>query len=49
MGALWIRALGPLEVIADGASVPVTSRKLRIVLECLALRPNAIVSTDFLA
>ena len=49
MGALWIRALGPLEVIADGASVPVTSRKLRIVLECLALRPNIVVSTDFLA
>ncbi|MCQ6269224.1 NB-ARC domain-containing protein [Pseudarthrobacter sp. R1] len=49
MGALWIRALGPLEVITDGEPVPVTSRKLRIVLECLALRPNTVVSTDFLA
>ncbi|MCP8999096.1 winged helix-turn-helix domain-containing protein [Pseudarthrobacter sp. RMG13] len=49
MGALWIRTLGPLEVVADGAPVIVGSRKLRIVLECLALRANSVVSTDFLA
>ncbi|WP_248762058.1 BTAD domain-containing putative transcriptional regulator [Pseudarthrobacter sp. SSS035] len=49
MGALWIRTLGPLEVVADGAPVIVGSGKLRIVLECLALRANSVVSTDFLA
>ncbi|MGM9473930.1 BTAD domain-containing putative transcriptional regulator [Pseudarthrobacter sp. YS3] len=49
MSALWIRALGPLEVVADGASVSVGSRKLRIVLECLALRANSVVAADFLA
>lgn len=49
MGALWIRALGPLDVIADGASVSVGSAKLRIVLECLALRANSVVGPDFLA
>ncbi|MEV7455120.1 BTAD domain-containing putative transcriptional regulator [Pseudarthrobacter oxydans] len=49
MGALWIRALGPLEVIADGVQVPVSSRNLRIVLECLALRANSVVAADVLA
>lgn len=49
MGALWIRALGPLEVIADGVQVPVSSRNLRIVLECLTLRANSVVPADFLA
>jgi predicted ATPase/DNA-binding SARP family transcriptional activator len=49
MGALWIRALGPLQVIADGVQVPVSSRNLRIVLECLALRANSVVAADFLA
>lgn len=49
MSALWIRALGPLEVVADGAPVPVGSGKLRIVLETLALRANSVVSADFLA
>lgn len=48
MGALWIRALGPLEVITDGVQVPVSSRNLRIVLECLALRANSVVPADFL-
>ncbi|WP_193340315.1 BTAD domain-containing putative transcriptional regulator [Pseudarthrobacter sp. AB1] len=48
MGALWIRTLGPLEVVADGAPVIVGRGKLRIVLECLALRANSVVSTDFL-
>jgi predicted ATPase/DNA-binding SARP family transcriptional activator len=49
MGALWIRALGPLQVNADGVQVPVSSRNLRIVLECLALRANSVVAADFLA
>ena len=49
MGALWIRTLGPLEVVADGAPVAVGSGKLRIVLACLALRANSVVATDFLA
>lgn len=48
MGALWIRALGPLEVITDGVQVPFSSRNLRIVLECLALRANSVVPADFL-
>ncbi|WP_165478280.1 BTAD domain-containing putative transcriptional regulator [Arthrobacter sp. S39] len=49
MGALWIKSLGPLEVVADGAPVGVGSGKLRIVLACLALRANSVVATDFLA
>jgi predicted ATPase/DNA-binding SARP family transcriptional activator len=49
MGALWIRALGPLQVNADGVQVPVSSRNLRIVLECMALRANSVVAADFLA
>ncbi|NSX35380.1 AfsR/SARP family transcriptional regulator [Pseudarthrobacter oxydans] len=49
MSALWIRALGPLQVIADGVPVPVSSLSLRIVLECLALRANSVVAADFLA
>ncbi|MEW1921213.1 BTAD domain-containing putative transcriptional regulator [Pseudarthrobacter oxydans] len=49
MSALWIRALGPLQVIADGVPVPVSSHSLRIVLECLALRANSVVAADFLA
>lgn len=49
MGALWIRALGPLEVVADGMPVAVRAGKQRIVLACLALRPNSLVTADFLA
>lgn len=48
MVALRIRALGRLEIVADGVPVAVGSRKLRMVLECLALRANAVVATDFL-
>ncbi|MFJ5695043.1 BTAD domain-containing putative transcriptional regulator [Arthrobacter sp. NPDC093125] len=48
MGALWIRALGPLEVLADGVPVAVGARQQRIVLECLALRANSVVTSDFL-
>lgn len=48
MGALWIRALGPLEVVADGTPVPVRAGQQRIVLECLALRANSMVTFDFL-
>ncbi|PTT69751.1 AfsR/SARP family transcriptional regulator, partial [Arthrobacter sp. HMWF013] len=49
MGALWIRVLGPLKVIAGGTPVSVGSGKLRIVLETLALRSNSVVAADFLA
>ncbi|WP_455833645.1 BTAD domain-containing putative transcriptional regulator [Pseudarthrobacter siccitolerans] len=49
MGALRIRALGPLEVVADGRTVLLGSEKLRIVLECLVLMPNTVVTADFLA
>lgn len=49
MSALWIRALGPLQVIVDGVQVPASGRNLRIVLECLALRANSVVAADFLA
>ncbi|WP_426225037.1 BTAD domain-containing putative transcriptional regulator [Pseudarthrobacter sp. DSP2-3-2b1] len=49
MSALWIKALGPLEVIADGTPVAVSSGKPRIVLETLALRANSVVAADFLA
>jgi predicted ATPase/DNA-binding SARP family transcriptional activator len=49
MGALQIRALGPLEVVADGQSVLLGSEKMRIVLECLVLMANTVVTADFLA
>jgi predicted ATPase/DNA-binding SARP family transcriptional activator len=48
MGALWIRALGPLEVVVAGVPVPVSAGQQRIVLECLALRANTVVTSDFL-
>jgi predicted ATPase/DNA-binding SARP family transcriptional activator len=48
MGALWIRALGPLEVTAGGTPVAVRAGQQRIVLECLALRANSVVTSDFL-
>jgi predicted ATPase/DNA-binding SARP family transcriptional activator len=48
MGALWIRALGPLEVVVGGAPVAVGAGQQRIVLECLALRANSVVTSDFL-
>ena len=49
MTTLWIRALGPLEVVADGMQVALGAGQQRIVLECLALRANTVVSSDFLA
>ena len=49
MVALRIRALGPVDVVIAGEPVPVRAAKLRIVLECLALRANCVVSPDFLA
>lgn len=48
MGALWIRALGPLEVVAGGTPVAVRAAQQRIVLACLALRANSVVTHDFL-
>lgn len=48
VGALWIRALGPLEVVAGGVPVAIGAGQPRIVLECLALRANSVVTSDFL-
>src|SRR6476620_9388285 len=48
MCALAIRALGPLEVVVDGTSIAVGAGQQRIVLECLALRANSVVTSDFL-
>lgn len=48
MSTLGIRALGPLEVVSDGAPVAMSAAQQRVVLECLALRANAVVSSDFL-
>src|SRR5215207_8807108 len=41
-----IRLLGPVELLVDGASVPVAGTKLRAVLAMLALEANRPVSTD---
>src|SRR5690242_3614928 len=48
MAALLVRALGPLEVAVDGLSVKVGGAKQRVVLACLALRANSVVSLDAL-
>jgi predicted ATPase/DNA-binding SARP family transcriptional activator len=48
MGALWLRVLGPLEVVAGGTPVAVRAGQQRIVLECLAMRANSMVTSDFL-
>ena len=41
-----IRLLGPVELVVDGASVPVAGTKLRAVLAMLALDANRPVSAD---
>src|SRR5215207_8950191 len=41
-----IRLLGPVELLVDGASVPVAGIKLRAVLAMLALEANRPVSAD---
>lgn len=48
MSALWIRALGPLDVVLGGEHISVGGAKQRIVLACLALRANSVVTTDTL-
>lgn len=48
VGALAIRVLGPLELVVDGLPEIVRANQQRIVLECLALRANTVVSSDFL-
>jgi DNA-binding SARP family transcriptional activator/tetratricopeptide (TPR) repeat protein len=40
------RVLGPLEVLLDGAVVPVPAGRSRTLLATLLLRPNRIVSVD---
>lgn len=48
MSALWIRALGPLDVMLGGEHISVGGTKQRIVLACLALRANSVVTADTL-
>jgi predicted ATPase/DNA-binding SARP family transcriptional activator len=48
MGALLVRALGPLEVVVDGLPVRLGGAKQRVVLACLILRANSVVSVDAL-
>jgi predicted ATPase/DNA-binding SARP family transcriptional activator len=48
VSALSIRALGPLEVAADGAPIAVGGAKQRLVLACLVLRTNTVVPLDAL-
>ncbi|HEX8509826.1 MAG TPA: BTAD domain-containing putative transcriptional regulator [Propionibacteriaceae bacterium] len=48
MGALWIRALGPLQVVVEGAPAVLRAGKPQVVLECLALRANSVVTADVL-
>src|SRR5215472_4661129 len=40
------RVLGPLEVVDDGRSIPLGSRKLRALLALLVLNPGEVVSRD---
>ncbi|MBN3498085.1 winged helix-turn-helix domain-containing protein [Arthrobacter pascens] len=40
--------MGPLAVVVGGAPVAVGAGQQRIVSECLALRANSIVTSDFL-
>lgn len=49
MGLLSIRSLGPLEIVVAGLPVTLAARQQRVVLECLALRANSVVTSDFLA
>ena len=48
MGALRIRALGPLELNVDGTRVVLGASQQRRVLAFLALRANSLVTTDSL-
>ena len=44
--ALQVRLLGPVDVLADGASRPVSGLRRAAVLATLALHPGRVVSTD---
>lgn len=44
--AVEYRVLGPLEVLADGAVVPVPAGRCRVLLATLLLRPNRFVTAD---
>ena len=46
VAGMEIRLLGPVELLVDGASVPVAGTKLRAVLAMLALEANRPVSAD---
>lgn len=43
-----MRVLGPLELVVDGLPAIVKASQQRILLECLALRANTVLSNDFL-
>ncbi|WP_346114791.1 AfsR/SARP family transcriptional regulator, partial [Nonomuraea maheshkhaliensis] len=49
MTSVRFSVLGPLTAVQDGASVPVTVGKLRVLLATLLLRPNEVVPADLLA
>ncbi|MEV7097913.1 BTAD domain-containing putative transcriptional regulator [Amycolatopsis sp. NPDC051045] len=44
--SLRFRVLGPLEVVVDGAVVPVNATKQRVLLAMLLLSANSLVSAD---
>ncbi|MEV0230694.1 BTAD domain-containing putative transcriptional regulator [Nonomuraea sp. NPDC050786] len=46
--SLEFRLLGPLEVVADGRQLPVSSPRQRVVLAMLLLAPDCVVSVDTL-
>ncbi|MGW4487510.1 AfsR/SARP family transcriptional regulator [Amycolatopsis sp. NPDC004368] len=46
--SLAFRILGPLEVVAEGRTVPLGGPKPRLLLAALALQPNVVVSTEVL-
>ena len=46
MSELEFRALGPLQVLRDGAPIPVTAPKQRTLLSLLLLRPNVSIAQD---
>ncbi|MEU8357172.1 BTAD domain-containing putative transcriptional regulator [Nonomuraea sp. NPDC048882] len=49
MTSVRFSVLGPLTAVQDGAQVPVTVGKLRVLLATLLLRPNEVVPADLLA
>jgi DNA-binding SARP family transcriptional activator/tetratricopeptide (TPR) repeat protein len=48
-GPVWVRLLGPIDVVADGGPRPVPGLRAKAVLAALALRPGEIVEAGRLA